>query len=332
MLQTKIIGLVFLVVTASPVAGQTNKYKILVEHETKGVARNFALLVNGENVITNDGGIINLTLNAAVDNVLVQSFNKQQYVIRYPDNGTILLPRNPQDVIRVLVGEPSSRELSDTYKKKIAAELLMLQKKLDSINVSNETLKTSLLKKIDSLLAEAKKNNINEEELRTEREMMLGRDQYFPEISAALAGYVNEARDLNDAFSNLSLAFSRREAYDQLIQSIKNYNEVYEKLNAHNTGYEKAITDFWKSRELGYSFHNLMDFALNEIHRPYVLPLNDVSRKINEYYTLTNKRDKRTLKQEILNNLDDSSRQLSRRIIILAEKANTIITILKSDS
>jgi hypothetical protein len=159
---------------------------------------------------------------------------------------------------------------------------------------------------------------------------MIGRDTSFPKISFTLNTYVNEARDLSDALKLADLALTEKGARDQLIDAIKTYNPVYEELNSRKDEYEKSIGAFWQSKELSYNFLNLTEFSLNEIHRPYILPLNDLLEKMNRYSIAQGGKAKRELKKEILDEAERATKDLDRRLVILGEKSNTLQTILKS--
>jgi hypothetical protein len=311
-------------------SAQALKFRFQVDHEKTGIARSTNLIANGEGIITDYSGNFQLTLNPSINNIRVQSPDERKYVIKYPKDGIILLPRNATDVIRIIIDEPGKEEISGQIKKQIAGSLAKLESRLKRIEGEDANMRRSILASMDSLLKEAQKNNITETELRTAREIIAGKDKYFPEISFSLSTYVNEAKDLSDAFKQVQLAFKQRKAYEQLISSVNSYNKSYEKLNAEKDAYEKAILDYWQSRELSLNFLNIIDFALNEIHRPYVLPLNDVLERINNHHLEKKKRVREKMEKEIVEQLDQTTTALDRRLNILAEKANTLITILKS--
>lgn len=311
-------------------AAQAEKYKFQVKDDKQAVQKNRVLIANGENVITNASGVFILTLNTNLFNIAVQSADENKYVIRYPASGIISLPKNPSDVVDITIAAPTRNDQANTMKNKLANQITKIDKEILNLKSSDEQLKRILLKRIDSLFAVGQRNNINRNDLRTARELMIGRDTSFPKISFTLNTYVNEARDLSDALKLADLALTEKGARDQLIDAIKTYNPVYEELNSRKDEYEKSIGAFWQSKELSYNFLNLTDFSLNEIHRPYILPLNDLLEKINRYSIAKGGKAKRELKKEILDEAERATKDLDRRLVILGEKSNTLQTILKS--
>ena len=308
---------------------QVEKYKFQVKDEKNIIRKNLVLIANGENVITNASGIFTLTLNNSLINIAVQSPDEKKFVIRYPSSGIISLPRGAENLIEIKIAEPTKADEANTAKNQLADQITKIDKQIRNLKNDDEQLKKILLKRIDSLFAVGQKKNISRDELRTARELMVGRDTSFPKISLTLANYINEAKDLSDALKLADMALTQQGARTQLIDAIKTYNPFYEELNGKKDEYEKNVGAFWQSKELSYNFLNLADFALNEIHRPYILPLNDLIEKMNRY-SMESGRKKRELKSEILAESKIITRNLDTRLVILSEKNNTLMTILKS--
>lgn len=326
----KIFFIQFIVLMPFLPNAQAEKYKFQVKDDKQAVQRNRVLIANGENVITNASGIFILTLSTNLFNIAVQSADENKYVIRYPASGIISLPKNPTDVVDITIAIPTRNDQANAMKNKLANQISKIDKDIRNLKSSDEQLKKILLKRIDSLFTIGQRNNINKDDLRTARELMIGRDTSFPKISLTLNSYINESKDLSDALKLTEMALTEKGARDQLIEAIKNYNPVYEELNGRKDEYEKSVGAFWQSKELSYNFLNLTDFALNEIHRPYILSLNDLIEKMNKYNIEKNNRTRRELKREILSESEKTTRDLDRRLVILGEKSNTLQTILKS--
>jgi hypothetical protein len=79
-------------------------------------------------------------------------------------------------------------------KNQLADQITKIDKQIRNLKNDDEQLKKILLKRIDSLFAVGQKKNISRDELRTARELMVGRDTSFPKISLTLANYINEQK------------------------------------------------------------------------------------------------------------------------------------------
>src|SRR5688572_22450218 len=124
MKQVLLIVTFFVVVTDA--TAQALKFTFQVDHEKKGIARSTNLIANGEGIITDYSGNFQLTLNPSISNIRVQSPDERKYIIKYPKDGIILLPRNTTDVIRIIIDEPGKDEVSGQLKKQIAGSLAKL--------------------------------------------------------------------------------------------------------------------------------------------------------------------------------------------------------------
>ena len=87
-------------------SAQALHFKLQVEHEKNGVAKQLQLIANGENIITDYSGNFTLTVNPSISTVLIQSADEKKYVVRYPKGGLAILPKNADDIIRIIVDDP----------------------------------------------------------------------------------------------------------------------------------------------------------------------------------------------------------------------------------
>lgn len=289
----------------------------------------FTLEVNGARVSTNNDGIISLVLDPASRFISVQSLDAR-YRILYPAGGQVLIPASSQDIPNIVIGKPSPRQTTQ--------EAIGILKQLDSIRQylqaeRRDKLDTLLLARQDSILAEAhKRYALTDRDLRTAREVMEGRDLNFREISGAFSHYLNQAKNLRDAFANIaSFAFSNPKALRLLDSTITLYSATYDTIYNQHAAWEQHLRDFWFSTELALGFHNLSDFALNDLHREYFLMLNvDVIKKINTYFNETSARKKRSLKEEVISHIKGVLPHLDNRLGILDTKTGAFLGNLQS--
>jgi hypothetical protein len=189
---------------------------------------------------------------------------------------------------------------------------------------ANESMKQA----IDSVLkVVTQKYKISNSDLRKASEILAGREKYFNLISASLEGYLNEAKDIRDIFKNM-LAFSLENPKSFLLfdSAIRVYNSSYNELNTNNNEYEKAVETYWESPELASGFHNVFDYAINDIHRTNILNLNTLFiQKANSYIHEKNKRTRKELKEQITNTLNSITPILDNNLVVLENKIKYII-------
>ena len=108
------------------------------------------------------------------------------------------------------------------------------------------------------------------------------------------------------------------------------YNTAYTNLNTHNSEYEKAVYDYWDSRELSLNFHSVFDYAVNNIHRTSILPLNSLlNEKVNNYLHTTSAKEQKKLKEEITITLNTILPILENNLTVLETKTRYFIDQLQ---
>lgn len=311
---------------------QTN-YRIAVRFQNAAsteLAKFFTLSVNGSLMTTDGAGVIDITLPGLAGSVSVNSVNEHAYIIKDPASKILVLPKDPANILPVLVAAPDASDLTRIETSRLAKSLNSIEAQLNKANSDNQRNQQHidrLMRVQDSLLQVAKQFKISDTALRTERELMDGRDKYFQMISKALKDYVSEARDLNDAFKNIAVfAFDNPKAYKLLDSTIKQYNNAFKYLFDNNDDFKESIGMYWKSRELPLNYQNTADFTLNDIHRPYVLPLNtDVIPLLNSYISEHNKKRREEIKKQATATINGIVPVLDSRLTILEIKINDLI-------
>jgi hypothetical protein len=303
--------------------GQSVVYRFSVQHETNGLVNSLPIVLNGESVRTDQSGNIQLPVPRQKSTIRVSAAGNNAYIILSPFDGQINLPVNASDVIRILVGNKGRNADNETLEK-----IARLNKQLEKMAAANTQEKKTLQKQINQLLSLGK---ASPQQLRSARELLDGKDSCFPVIAATLRNYVNESKDLHDAFSQVAqFALNDQRAFDELIKSVNNYNAAFEALNTNKAGYEKAVNAYWQNQELALKFNNLADYALNEVHRTYILPLNSLVEKINRYPRENNRKKREQMKAEIMQTIENETPGLQHRNQILGEKVNEFVTIMNS--
>ncbi|HEY9048233.1 MAG TPA: hypothetical protein VIN08_20140 [Ohtaekwangia sp.] len=157
------------------------------------------------------------------------------------------------------------------------------------------------------------------------------KDEAYPEISNTLTDYINEAKDLKDAFQFLiPQALESRQALGKLTDAMEQYNRAFEKLNKERLTYEKYVSMFWKRDVTTLEFKSLMDYALGETHSVNILTLNQKVSTIND---IVNNRVKRPneVKRELTKDIGEEVIRLDKRLQELERRANRILYDLSQD-
>jgi hypothetical protein len=306
--------------------GQTNQYifqiAYLMPDNTTMPASLFELTFNGHEVKANSSGIVFFTRENSSRSILI-SLRDSNYVVISPK--TIAFPEGASFITTIVLHKKTETEKA--YKTLVK----MLDKKNiyigDAIS-KNTKANQKMQKEIDSVLkVVTQKYKISNNDLRRASEILAGRDKYFNLISASLEGYLNEAKDIRDIFKNmLSFSLENPKSFFLFDSTIKVYNNSYNDLNTYNNEYEKAVETYWGSPELASGFHNVFDYAINDIHRTNILALNTLFiQKANMYIHEKNKKKRKDLKEQIAATLSSILPVLDNNLVVLENKTKYII-------
>jgi hypothetical protein len=229
------------------------------------------------------------------------------------------LPKDATEMVDIYISKPSPDMV-----RNIVGQLAKNQASADAVLLKR--LEEQSKRAYDSIVVLFRKNSFEETRLAN------GRLEFLPLISGALNQYLNEARDANDAFLSLSSSFEKKAAYDQYAEAIYNYGQIYELLNTNKSTYEQAVYTYWNSKELSLKFSNLIDFALEDIHKSYFLDLNySFHNRINEMMKEKYQRRRLELQKTLSKEMKEHSATVSRRLNTLGERTAAFITLINSD-
>lgn len=325
------IGYLFLF-RSNGIVAQTNQYTFqiayLMADNSTIPASLFELTFNGHAVKANSSGIVFFTRENASKDILI-SLRDSNYVVISPKS--IGFPEDPRFITTIVLHKKTETEKA--YKTLVK----MLDKKNiyigDAIS-KNTKASQKMQEAIDSVLkVVTQKYKISNNDLRRASEILAGRDKYFNLISASLEGYLNEAKDIRDIFKNmLSFSLENPKSFFLFDSAIKVYNNSYNDLNTYNNEYEKAVETYWESAELASGFHNVFDYAINDIHRTNILALNTLFiQKANMYIHEKNKKKRKELKEQITLTLNSVLPILDNNLVVLENKTKYIIGKLEEE-
>jgi hypothetical protein len=257
------------------------------------VIKNYTVLIDGKPETTDDAGIFNAEIGSSVKQVKIQP-SDQKYIIVYPRDGKILVPKDASLITEIVVADFKS----NNYLK----EYLTVSKQIkDSIGKSQSQIK-SLNTQLDSITSMLHKLNYTDTDLRTAKEIQDGKDRNIYDITKDLQDYSRNAANLVSAFKYISTyAFTNASAVFQLIDAINNYNQAYERLDSKRVFYQKTIADYWGNEESD-SFQKVVSFAMDTIHASKLYPLRDLMQQIRDYFNAGKQKDnalKNSIQQKI---------------------------------
>ncbi|MCO4293602.1 hypothetical protein NF867_12070 [Solitalea sp. MAHUQ-68] len=299
----------------------TQKFKGHLIHNNNKVVAPLEVRVESFLTITNNSGYFDVAIPADLVQARIELTDKR-FMILYPTGGRVLIPKDPKLVTDIIIAESSENKTLSAYidysrriEKTVggnSAEVRALKAQLDSV--------TALL---------TKQYNLKEADLKSAIELQKGRETTYTQLSETLNVYLNEAKDLENAFKYIAdYAFQNQDALKELIEAINSYNTAYEKLNAVHQNYYTAIKNNWQSDELAENYSNLTDYALNDLHKSKILPLNNLCRSINDYVSKGKKDD--NLKKQILSQVQQAVNSLTQSIQVLNDKTQVLLTKLQT--
>jgi hypothetical protein len=151
------------------------------------------------------------------------------------------------------------------------------------------------------------------------------KDDAYNVVSNALSDYINEAKDLKDAFAMLGVqATESRQALSKLADAMEQYNRAFENLNKERLTFEKYVSVFWKRDVLTLEFRNLMDYTLGDVHAVNILTLNQKVSLIND---IANARIKRPgeAKKELAKDISIEVAKLDKQLQELDRRSNRLL-------
>jgi hypothetical protein len=160
------------------------------------------------------------------------------------------------------------------------------------------------------------------------------KDQAYPEISNTITNYINEAKDLKDAFQFLAdQALESRSALNKLVENLEQYNLAYEKLNKERFTYEKYVDSFWKREVLTLEFKNFMDYAIGDLHSVNIVTLSQKIQVMNDLFQgqIKGARKVSDTKKALTKDILEEVAQLDKRLQELERRSNRVLYNLSQD-
>ena len=279
-------------------------------------------LVNQGRGVTGTDGIFVIAINNTVGEVTLELVESEWNII-YPIDGKIGVPRDPNAITNFIIGASPK----DILTKAVAKSNNEIKNRLIQLGVKQDGIEQTLTAFINEI---QKMSDIKTEDLTDQIDLASKREQFYPDLASAINSYINEAKDLKDAFKFTARhAFDDPQALQVLTDAINSYNVVFEDLNKQHRGYEKRVYDLWQSESKGSEVRELFNYALGELHSANIFTLNLRVRDIDEYFRGHIKgAKKKALKEVVIRDIESSVLQLERRLETLDNRAQILLSTL----
>jgi|GEM_PF-3313641 len=229
----------------------------------------------GEVVTTGSGEfIISVPKNVRSLDVTV---NEENWHLLYPVDSKIPVPLDQTFIITLIVSETGASSENNFDNAVIKYnDLKNLLEELGSTRIELE----AFLERFIEL--ESEKLEMSEDIFRKEFERKEKTETAYSSISHTLNEYILRANNLATTFDlYYELSFRSAPAVENLNKAIGLYNPVYDSIN-NNVNNWTAIINLAKDSFLADDFSSSINHLINEIHKPYILQLNNAIKLSNE--------------------------------------------------
>jgi len=247
-------------------------------------------------------------------------------VITLPQGGIVQIPRDPSQVITILIGSRTEQRTFSEITKKL--EVLA-----DNVDNLGDYMKQSRAV-VDEYL---KQNNLELEQYKIQQVLKIQEEKEFiregqlktiPLMSRVLNQYISCTKDLCDILDQSSEKFFHDTGANlaQLNKRTGAYNHAYEDLNREKETIITYLENYWGEGSLNEQTRQLLDIALRDIHQLQMLISNGLMKDIGDYNEgMKGKRKKK----EIIRDLHDTSKRARIMIENLDKDKERIIQKMK---
>jgi hypothetical protein len=297
-----------------------------VYDENKNPAKNIIIkFSNIGSVITTNSGEFVIELPDGVFSAEIELADNKLSIL-YPVDRRIALSSDPSYISKVVITNKTqgNESTADLAKKYIKLENLMKE-----IGLSQDKLKSMIEEFIRS---ESEKENIEEIKLK-EAVYREKRNERFSVISSVISKYIVETHDLAQSLRNAArFKFSKNESLSELAASVLSYNSAFEEFNNNKFSFAGDVELYWENEGISDSLLSSIEYAIEDIHKPNILSLNDEITEINILSDPAFRDDEPETKiAEITRLVENNIKQLSLKMEVFEEKVNYVLNMLKKE-
>jgi len=162
------------------------------------------------------------------------------------------------------------------------------------------------------------------------KELLAAKKELFDLVSQTLSTYMVRVKDVQKEFKDIArFALNDQRYFEELGKKIFAYNDIFNELHNNGAKYLADFTTQWGAPR-GQELEAIISGIMDDIHKTHILKLDKVRIAISEYRTSSaNKSEKKNMKNEIMNSVNETTDDLKRQIDILDLKLITFLTHLR---
>lgn len=278
-------------------------------------------LVNEGQGVTGTDGKFEISIHGNTKEVTLELVSSDWKII-YPSGGKALVPVDDGKTTEFIVGDSPK----DVLTRAVAKSNNEIKERLSKLGVKQDAIEETLTAFRNEI---QQMTDIKLSDLRDQIDLDARRTQFYPVLASAINNYINEAKDIKDAFKFISKhAFDDKQALQVLVDAVGSYNVAFEEINKKHAGYEKMVSDLWQSESKAGEVRELFNYALGELHSANIFTLNLKIEDINDYNRGNFKGSKKTFKETITREIETTQLQLERRLDELNKRAQVLLSKL----
>ena len=150
------------------------------------------------------------------------------------------------------------------------------------------------------------------------KELMVVKKEYYTQVSGMLTTYLRQIKDLRMTFHDVAeMAFDNPKYFDELNMQISDYNDIFKELDGFGESDIDAFSKSW-DQKTGDELRQIRTDLLDDIHKPYVLKLNEYRIEMWEFSKNPPKKKYRDEQEaKIIANVRNVTDEIQRRINII---------------
>jgi len=154
----------------------------------------------------------------------------------------------------------------------------------------------------------------------------------FDEVSASLEQYVDQAKNLRDAFrpTQIRSYFSTAAARERLYGSIEKYNDARKAILDNRENLVAGVANYWEAYQLADELEETFDYLLQEVHEEGVYPM-EFAVNDNLKQALTRQLSNSKARKAAMAGAEDAIPNLSPKITELENKTEQIVSKLRNN-
>ncbi|MBL1215692.1 MAG: hypothetical protein HND52_20160 [Ignavibacteriae bacterium] len=298
-----------------------------VYDENKNPVSNLTIrFVSLGEITTTSSGEFEFEVPADISFTEIELKDKNWSIISPLDN-RLPIPTDEKFTSKIFVVFSNNNE--DEAANSLLVKIEAIEKLLKEID-SSDLKANQLLEKLTEKFSE--NYNFSKEDFLKAVASKQMREKLYSGISINLSGYILALKDVKSIFNDYqTLALEDEAALNELIKYVNKYNDLFVELNNKKFDNYNGIETHWNNPAYAEEYLQLVNYAIDEIHKPYILRLNETIVNMNKINRgiVSDEDEVEELKEQIKSELKSIIKDLEVRLPILDKRIEAILLKLK---